>query len=120
MGRRAKSQEKAERAAAERTAREAMAINVGIRLKWTRLALKRMQQGPPSSKEFAQSIGLSKGRYSNFEQGTSMLPPDVAVRISQKYGVNLDWLYAADETWLPNNFQTKLDEVRAEHESNGE
>lgn len=119
MGRKAKSQEKAARAEAERAAREAMAVSVGKRLKWTRLALQKMQQGPPSSMEFAQSIGLSKGRYSNFEQGVSMLPPDVAVRICQKYGVSLNWLYAGDETWLPSNFQNKLDEVRAGHESNG-
>lgn len=92
-----------------------MAVEVGRRLRWSRLALGHMRLAPKLQKDFADSLGLTKSKYNNYETGYVMLAPDVAVRIYGKYGISLNWLYAADETWLPGPLQDAIDRMRAEH-----
>jgi transcriptional regulator with XRE-family HTH domain len=44
--------------------------------------------------DFADALNIDRTNYGRFEKGTRMLPLDVAYKISKKYNVSMDWLYA--------------------------
>lgn len=77
---------------------------VGDRLRRTRYALEQ-----PNQSRFATSIDITKSRLSNYELGTRMLDPAVAVTICERYkGVTLDWLYMNDPERLPSWLTARL------------
>ena len=46
--------------------------------------------------DFAESIGLKQGSYSDIERGRSGLSNHVKMSLSEKYNVNIDWLVNGD------------------------
>lgn len=66
------------------------AKSVGKRLKWLRRYHDDMTQV-----EFASSIGVEQGKYSNWERGSQRLSLEGALRIVEIYNVTLDFLYVA-------------------------
>ena len=61
------------------------------RLKEFRTSLKLQQ------KEFAESIGVNKTTYSNYEIGTREPSADFWISISRKYNVSIDYLLGISE-----------------------
>ena len=77
-------------------------VSVATRLEQLRVALD-LDKG-----KFAQSFGLDASSYSKVIQGTKPLKVDHAFRISERWGVSMDYLYRGRLTDLPASLATKL------------
>ena len=80
---------------------------VGDRLRRTRLALGFSQQV-----DFCSQIDVDKGSYSHFESGKRPLTLRVAVKIKERWGVPLDWLYCGDKAQLSTDLYGKIIQIR--------
>ena len=69
---------------------------VARRLRRTRLAL-----GYESQAGFARVIDTKVSRYNQYETGERLITLDVALRITERFGVTLDWIYRGDASGLP-------------------
>jgi DNA-binding XRE family transcriptional regulator len=105
---------KKSRRAAHKAERNRMMREVGARLYVTRLALARLEKAPKTQKDFARSVDIPKTSYNQYESGTTMLVPESAVRIYQRYGVALNWLYAGSIDALPAPLYDAIRAVQAE------
>ena len=74
---------------------------IGSRLRLTRKALFALDAAPRWQKEFAASIGLVESTYNQIESCKQILTPPQAVRIYERYGISLNWLYAGSIHELP-------------------
>lgn len=68
---------------------------VGRRLRIARLALGRTQA------EMWRELGATDRAWSQWEKGTRLFDVLVAVRLKERFGVPLDWIYAGDPAGLP-------------------
>ena len=75
---------------------------IGRRLLRTRQALKLSQA------EFCRQIGVERNLYNPFEKGRRRITIDVAMKIRDRYGVTLDWIYAGDPHALPSGLYHQL------------
>jgi DNA-binding XRE family transcriptional regulator len=75
---------------------------IGRRLLRTRQALKLSQA------EFCRQIGVERNLYNPFEKGRRRITIDVAMKIRDRYGVTLDWIYAGDPHDLPSELYHQL------------
>jgi DNA-binding XRE family transcriptional regulator len=75
---------------------------IGRRLLRTRQALKLSQA------EFCRQIGVERNLYNPFEKGRRRITIDVAMKIRDRYGVTLDWIYAGDPRALPSGLYHQL------------
>jgi DNA-binding XRE family transcriptional regulator len=75
---------------------------IGRRLLRTRQALKLSQA------EFCRQIGVERNLYNPFEKGRRRITIDVAMKIRDRYGVTLDWIYAGDPHALPSDLYHQL------------
>jgi len=76
--------------------------NAGWRLLRTREALELSQA------EFCRQIGVERNLYNPFEKGRRRITIDVAMKIRDRYGITLDWIYAGDPHALPSGLYHKL------------
>ena len=76
--------------------------NTGRRLLRTREALELSQA------EFCRQIGVERNLYNPFEKGRRRITIDVAMKIRDRYGITLDWIYAGDPHALPSGLYHKL------------
>ena len=76
--------------------------NTGRRLLRTREALELSQA------EFCRQIGVERNLYNPFEKGRRRITIDVAMKIRNRYGITLDWIYAGDPHALPSDLYHKL------------
>lgn len=74
----------------------------------SRLAAIRNYVGK-SQAEFAPSVGMSAGRWANYEIGTSRIPVDEAIKIVQLVGVSLDYIYYGNRALVPTELADALD-----------
>ena len=82
------------------------ATDVGRRLRQTRAALKIEDQ-----REFGEAAGLEQSLFNRFETGKRLLTLQAAMKLCQRYGLTLDWLYRGD----PLNLPCKLhDDIRSQ------
>ena len=81
--------------------------NIGRRLVKTREALRLSQA------EFCRQIGVERNLYNPFEKGRRRITIDVAMKIRDRYGVTLDWIYAGDPHALPSDLYQKLASIAA-------
>lgn len=79
----------------------------GDRLRRTRLAL-----GYTKKVEFSKKIEVDKGDYTKFEAGDRALPLSVGIKIKERFGVSLDWLFCADHTHLSTALYDKIIQIR--------
>lgn len=75
---------------------------VGLRLK----ALRDYHQ--LSSGHFADSVGIDRTSYGRIEKGLKPLKADMAFRISERWGVSMDFLYRGRLTELPGKLADSL------------
>ncbi len=50
-----------------------------------------------TQKELARQIGISQGQLSRYEKGKSEIGPEVLLRVSQRFGKNVEWLLTGRE-----------------------
>jgi transcriptional regulator with XRE-family HTH domain len=72
------------------------AKTIGRRLHRMRVAL-----GYENLSVFARALNCAPNRYNQYENGVRPLTLAVAIRICDKFGVTLDWLYRGDSSGLP-------------------
>jgi transcriptional regulator with XRE-family HTH domain len=84
----------------------------------TALRLKRLRlaKGFKSGAEFARFLGVSKGRWNNFERGFPM-PKEIIELLCKKKipGLTSDWLYWGDAGGLTVELQRQLEELDGDH-----
>ena len=76
--------------------------NIAKRLVTTRRALGLKQS------DFCQQIGVEKNVYNPFEKGRRRITVDVAIKIYERFGVSLDWIYCGDTSHLSVELYNKL------------
>ena len=76
---------------------------IAKRLVQTRLAL-----GYKTQSAFAEQLGTHSAQYSVFESGRRRISLGVALLISEKFGISLDWIYCGDAVGLPASVYKKL------------
>lgn len=62
---------------------------------------------------FAALVGISQPAMNNYERGLRRPDLDVAVRIHQRTGVTLDWLYMGNRSGLPAHLLALLPDISA-------
>ncbi|CAA7621116.1 helix-turn-helix domain-containing protein [Magnetospirillum sp. UT-4] len=76
---------------------------IGQRLRATREALGLTQE------QLALSIGVTRTAYTNWERGDRMPDPLAVVRLADRYGVTLDWIYRGQLGGMPHSLATKIE-----------
>jgi transcriptional regulator with XRE-family HTH domain len=61
-----------------------------------------------SQAEFCRQVGVERNLYNPFEKGRRRITIDVAMKIRDRYGVTLDWIYAGDPRALPSGLYHQL------------
>ncbi len=61
-----------------------------------------------SPKEFAKAIGAPQKQVLEWEEGNSMIPPEIAVQICNIFGITTDYLYRGDELGIPRDFASHV------------
>jgi len=84
-----------------------------------RLVLLRHVLGKVSQAAFAARIDVSPQALSNYEKGFRRPDIDVALRICQRTGVTLDWIYQGNVAGLPLALHGKLSDDLPRGESSG-
>lgn len=87
-----------------------MGINaraIGERLRRTRLAL-----GFESKVEFCNQIDVDKGSLTHWEKGERPLTLRAAIKIKDRWGIPLDWLFCGDKAQLSAELYDKILRIR--------
>lgn len=79
----------------KRTRPPAYLRQVGRRLRVVRLGLGK------SAADMCRELGTTDRAWSQWENGKRLLDVLVAVRLKERYGITLDWLYDGDSARLP-------------------
>lgn len=74
-----------------------------------RLRLAREALGLKAVK-LATSLGISQQRLSNVERGSRPLDMEIAMALSEKHGITMDYLYRGDFRGLPLELATRISE----------
>lgn len=53
--------------------------------------------------DFAKANGFTPSQLANWEYGLRRISPDAAIRLVERYGVTLDWIYLGRASALPQN-----------------
>lgn len=61
-----------------------------------------------NASEFARGAGLAQNAYSQFETGARLLTITAAVKLCNRYGLSLDYLYRDDPASMPLSIMAKL------------
>lgn len=83
----------------------ALIEETGARLRLIRLAVGL------SSKDFADSLNVALNTYSQWENGTNLIPQTKALRIRQIYGATLDYIYTGDVSAMPFKLASAITEL---------
>jgi transcriptional regulator with XRE-family HTH domain len=58
--------------------------------------------------QFAEHVGLNYKQWGNFEAAFSRIGIDAALQLVREMRVTLDWIYLADDRWLPKELATQI------------
>ncbi|MBB4268186.1 helix-turn-helix domain-containing protein [Roseospira visakhapatnamensis] len=61
-----------------------------------------------NDKDFCDAIGVTQSRYANWKAGSHAVPPDIAARMKQRFGITTDWIYTGDPSGLPMSLAGKV------------
>lgn len=78
---------------------------VGRRLRVVRLALGK------SAVEMCGELDATNKAWSQWENGKNLFDVLVAVRMKERYGVTLDWIYDGDPKGLPSRLAKLVREI---------
>jgi transcriptional regulator with XRE-family HTH domain len=82
----------------------------GARLIWTREALDVGQA------ELAKFLEISPQRMNNYEAGLRPFDVDLALTMTKRWKLSLEWLYDGDDSRLPKDIAERIAERRKVHE----
>lgn len=80
--------------------------DIADRLLRTRLAL-----GFETQAEFCTQVKLAPNVYNPYETGERRITLNSALKIRQRFGVPLDWIYCGDDSRLPAHLYKRLQEA---------
>ena len=83
---------------------------IGARLRLLRLALGYEQARP-----FCQRLEISDQAWNNYESGRRRISLDEVMKVVQKTGVSLDWVYRGLESTLPKHVADKIQDFARVH-----
>lgn len=66
-----------------------------------RLRLVRTALGIPDQRDFGEAANLEQSLYNRFETGKRLLTLQAAMKLCERYGLTLDYLYLGDPSGLP-------------------
>ena len=72
------------------------AVDVARRLRQVRAAL-----GIADQRDFGEAASLEQSLYNRFETGKRLLTLQAAMKLCERYGLTLDYLYRGDPSGLP-------------------
>ncbi len=75
---------------------------VGQRLVASRLALGL------KAVDICKTINVQQNTYSQWESGDRLIGPSDSIRLCDRFGLTLDWIYQGDMAGLPHSLATKL------------
>ena len=78
------------------------AMSIGERLRITRLAMKLTQ------KSMAHPLSVTREAYTMYETGARIPPWDMAIELTEAWGLTLDWIYKGDLSGLPAHLVEKI------------
>lgn len=78
---------------------------VGNRLQMTRLALGKSQA------DLARVLLISPQRWNNYERGARPIDIEFAIRLCERFGLTLDWLYRGQMGGLPFELAQRLGSI---------
>lgn len=81
---------------------------VGERIAWHRKCRLGMSQ-----EEYAASIGASRSQVANWEKGINRPAVEYALRLDDRYGLDLNFIYKGDDARLPQALLDAWREYRA-------
>jgi transcriptional regulator with XRE-family HTH domain len=81
-------------------------VEIGERLRLLRLALGLSQS------EIARRIGAKPSQWNNYEKPLVRIRIDEAIKLSQTFGVPLDWVYQGDARMMPYELKRRIDDMR--------
>lgn len=73
--------------------------DIGARLLWHRESLDLQQ------KDYAALIGAKRSIYSLWESGSNRITVDYALKLRDRYGLSLDFIYAGNADALPTSLR---------------
>lgn len=73
-----------------------------------RLQALRSSQGYDQIRSFARDMGLEEDRYTAWEKGKALIPPQVVSMLKSRFGVTADWLYFGETAGLPVSLYESL------------
>ncbi len=83
-------------------------LAIGQRLSHLRHALELNQR------QLAERLGISGPRWANYELGTSRITVEMALRLVERWGVSLDWIYYGNPAAMPEGLLRKIDAAARE------
>lgn len=79
---------------------------IGARLADLRAAMGYAKRGDQAS--FAAWLGFTSSQWNNWEGGSKQPALGSAIKICQKTGATLDWIYRGERSGLPVHLSTRL------------
>lgn len=62
----------------------------------------------PSQSEFCKRAEIKAPRWNQYETGARLITVEAALRLSDEFGVSLDWIYKGDAYFLSDGLHKKL------------
>jgi hypothetical protein len=59
--------------------------------------------------QMADFANCTAGSWQHYQSGKRDFPPENAIKLKERFGVTLDWIYANDASRNPSELQTKID-----------
>jgi transcriptional regulator with XRE-family HTH domain len=79
---------------------------------WRKMVGRRLEQSliaiGKKPAEIARLFGISQQRLSNYITGARPLDIEVAMKLSARFGITLDWLYMGDIRSLPYEIAQRI------------
>lgn len=73
-----------------------------------RVGALRLALGFDTLRGFARDLDVEEDRYTAWEKGKALLPPQILETIRARYGVTADWVYFGDPSGLPARLYDSL------------
>lgn len=84
---------------------ETSLVEIGTRIRLLRLAL-----GHSNASQFAALTGFTPQQLNNYERGKKRPELSMAIRICQRTGATLDWIYRGERAGMPFDLMRSIDD----------
>jgi transcriptional regulator with XRE-family HTH domain len=81
-----------------------------------RLRMLRMAVAE-SITDLSIQTGITRSAWSNYENGSSRIGVDAAMKLCDRYHVSLDWIYRGLDAMIPHGLAKRLQEVAKAEEA---